>query len=384
MKSSSVPSIFETKRTTSPIQIWRWGQDNLLPIALSALSRSSVTHRRILIDKSDYISGRGFKCDSKPLANFTEHCNGMGESLRNVIQRVAMDKCLMGNAFIEVVKKPGTHTLSFYHQDASRCRLNRAKTHIIMHHDWSRFKVDESVKLPVYPCFEEHADGTLHSMIHYKDYEPMYENYGSPKYLAALDAIAIAHKTDRWNVTRLDNAFQPSGVMVLDGGVDSPEQASQIATEAERRFAGNPGQVMFMVKNGADDDTTKFVPITTSADGDWRSLHEQSTSDIIVAHSWFRTLSGLEYVSGFSADRVRNEYDIALSTVIRTEQQEIMEPIRKIIFATLGVDAASLEFINLPPFDSKPAYMRVWEARKADGLDYDSQNIDQTQFLSNI
>ncbi|MEG0033371.1 MAG: phage portal protein, partial [Mucinivorans sp.] len=142
--------------------------------------------------------------------------------------------------------------------------------------------------------------------------------------------------------------------------------------------------VMFMVKNGADDDTTKFVPITTSADGDWRSLHEQSTSDIIVAHSWFRTLSGLEYVSGFSADRVRNEYDIALSTVIRTEQQEIMEPIRKIIFATLGVDAASLEFINLPPFDSKPAYMRVWEARKADGLDYDSQNIDQTQFLSNI
>ncbi|MEG0656505.1 MAG: phage portal protein, partial [Mucinivorans sp.] len=49
-----------TKATKSPLEVWRWGQDNMLPIALTALSRSSVTHRRIIIDKADYISGRGF------------------------------------------------------------------------------------------------------------------------------------------------------------------------------------------------------------------------------------------------------------------------------------------------------------------------------------
>ncbi|MEG1414500.1 MAG: phage portal protein [Mucinivorans sp.] len=373
-----------TKATKSPLEVWRWGQDNMLPIALTALSRSSVTHRRIIIDKADYISGRGFKSDLEQLTAFTQHCNGLGQSLRNVIQCVAMDKCVMGNAFIEVVRVADSPSLSLYHQDASRCRLARDKKHIIMHHDWSHFKAQESVQLSIYPTFEAHPDGTLRAMIHYKDYEPMFENYGSPKYLAALDAIAIAHKTDRWNITRLDNSFQASGVMVLDGDVDSPQDAAQIAIQAEKRFAGNPGQVMFMVKNGADNDTTKFVPITSSFDGDWRELHEQSTTDIIVAHSWFRTLSGLEYVSGFSADRVRNEYDIALSTVIRTEQQELMEPIRKILNSVFQIDSSSLEFINLPPFDAKPAYMYVWEARKADGLDYDPQANSQACFLANL
>lgn len=384
-RNSDLPSnsSMEPQRT-SPKQVWRWGEDNLLPVALSALSRSSVTHRRILIDKADYISGRGFKCDFTQLNALLTSCNSKGQSLRAVIQRVALDKCLFGNAFIEVVRPAKGRSLALFHQDASRCRLSKERTHVVLHHDWSKFKLEESSSLSIYPRFEMHKDGTLRSMIHYNDYEPMFENYGSPKYLAALGAIAIAHKTDRWNITRLDNSFQPSGVMVLDGQVESLDEAAEIARTAEKKFAGNPGQVMFMVKNSLESDTTKFVPINSASDGDWRELHEQSTADIIVAHSWFRTLSGMEYASGFSADRVQNEYNIALATIIRTEQQELLEPLRKIIFDALLYDASSLEFVNIPPFDSKPPYMRVWEARKNDGLNYDSKSAEQNRFLSQI
>lgn len=391
MKKSALQSEALGPSSINPIQtqksklkndqkIWRWGEDNLLPVALSALSRSSVTHRRILIDKADYISGRGFKCDNRALTTFIEKCNPSGQSLRSVIQRATLDKCLFGNAAIEVVIQGSC--IAIFHQDISRARLAEDKQHLVFHHNWANFKASESSTLPIYPLFEKADDGTQRSVIHYKDYEPMFENYGSPKYIAALGAIAIAHKTDRWNIARLDNAFQLSGVMILDGQVDSPEEASQIARQAEQRFSGNPGQVMFMIKNSSDGgDNSKFVPINADADGDWRSLHEQSTSDIIVAHSWFRTLSGLEYVSGFSADRVKNEYDIALSTVIRIEQKTILEPLVQ-TFSRIGVDAKSLDFVNLPPFDAKPAYMQVWEARKADGMEYDRQQ--QSQFLSQI
>ena len=365
--------------------VWRWGADNLLPVALAALSRSSVTHRRILVDKADYVSGRGFSTSDPRLAAWVESCNAKGESLRAVVQRAALDKCLLGNAFVEAVYDPRTARLGLYHQDATRCRLAKERTHVVLHHDWSRFRAAEAARLPIYPLFEEQPDGTLRTAIHYKDYEPMFENYGSPKYLAALNAVAIAHKTDRWNLSRLDNAFQPSGVMVLDGRVDTPEEAEQIARTAERRFAGNPGQVMFLVKNAnGEADSTKFIPIDTRAEGDWRTLHQQSTEDIIVAHSWFRTLSGLEYVSGFSADRVQNEYQIALSTVIRTEQQELLEPLRAIMTDYMGWQTDSLAFVNLPPFDTKPPYMRVWEARKADGLDYNPRDAKQQLFLSQI
>ena len=42
---------------------WRWGSDNLFPNALALMSRRSPTHRRIINDKADYISGKGFTCD---------------------------------------------------------------------------------------------------------------------------------------------------------------------------------------------------------------------------------------------------------------------------------------------------------------------------------
>ena len=73
---------------------------------------------------------------------------------------------------------------------------------------------------------------------------------------------------------------------------------------------------MFVLREGAAEDHSRFIPIASQNEGDWRSLHEQATSDIVVAHSWFRTLSGLDYASGFSAERILHEYEIALNTVI--------------------------------------------------------------------
>ena len=50
----------------------------------------------------------------------------------------------------------------------------------------------------------------------------------------------------------------------------------------------------------------------------------------------------------------------------------------------LAIDCSSLEIINRPPTRSKPIYMKVWEARKADGLDYDESDERQQLYLSEI
>ncbi|WP_274957405.1 phage portal protein [Millionella massiliensis] len=366
--------------------VWRWGSDNRLPEALATLARSSTIHRRIINDKADYISGSGLTVDpSCPrTAALVKAANGQGQSLRTIVQRLALDRCLLGNAFLEIVTDAEHGFLSLYHQDATQCRLARDGADVVLHHDWRQYRASEAVVLPLYPRFEPQPDGTLRSVIHYKDYEPMFRHYGVPKYMAGLSASAIIWKTDRWNISRLDNAFQPSGVMVLDGDTDSEQEADEIVRMAEERFAGRPGQVMFLVKNGIDNDSTKFVPITTTSDGDWKSLHDQAVSDMIVAHSRFRTLSGLEYTTGFSAERVRYEYNIALNTLIRVEQQELIEPLRAVCADIFGEQTRSLTFVNQPPFEVKPEYMRVWEARKADGYDYDPDDPAQQLFLSQI
>ena len=365
---------------------WRWGSDNNLPEALATLSRRSTAHRRIINDKADYISGKGFNYDTSValLDSIVKRANGDGESLRQVLNKLAFDKSLFGNAFLEVVTDENHSFLSLYHQDATRCRVAKQSQHILLHHDWAHFRPSEALSLPLYPKFEKQADGTLRSIIHYKDYEPMFEHYGVPQYIAGMNVSAIAYKTDRWNITRLDNSFQLSGVMMIDNAVDSEEEASKLARMAEQRFAGKPGQVMFIIRDESSDDNSRFIPIESQNDGDWKDLHDQATSDIVVAHSWFRSLSGLDYSSGFSAERILHEYEVALNTVILGEQSELLEPIAHAISSILRIDCSSLEIINRPPTRSKPIYMRVWEARKADGLDYDENDERQQLFLSEI
>ena len=377
---------FGTTRVESDA-FWRWGDDNLFPMALALMARRSTTHRRSINDKADYISGKGFTCDGEhepQLAAFIRRVNGQGESLRQLLSKLAFDKALFGNAFLEAVTDPGHTFLALYHQDATRCRVARDSQHILLHHDWSAFRAEEARTLPLYPLFEEQADGTLRTMIHYKDYEPAFEHYGVPPYIAGLNVSAIAYKTDRWNISRLDNSFQLSGVMMLDSSAGNEADAERIVRLAERKFAGNPGQVMFVIREGGDDDNSRFIPIASQNEGDWEALHEQATADIVVAHSWFRTLSGLDYSSGFSAERILHEYEVALNTVILAEQAELTEPIRRVISELLGFDTSSLEIVNRPPTRSKPIYMKVWEARKADGLDYDPEDPRQQAFLSEI
>lgn len=372
-------------RTVSDKKFWRWGDDNLLPEALAAMARRSTTHRRILNDKADYISGKGFNMeDGLPkLAGFTECVNGGGETLRRLLRKVSFDKLLFGNAFIEIVTDESRSFLAFFHQDASRCRVGRDGT-VILHHDWARFREEEAGAVPLYPEFGKGEDGNLHSMMHFMDYEPGFEHYGVPSYIAGMNVSAIAYKTDRWNISRLDNSFHLSGVMMLDGGVDSEEQAGEIVRLAEKKFAGSPGQVMFMIKDCEGADSSRFIPIASSYEGDWKSLHEQATGDIVVAHSWFRALSGLQYASGFETQRIVHEYEVALNTVILAEQAELLEPLKTVIEDVLREDCSSLVIVNKPPTRMRPDYMRVWEARQADGMDFDPENPREQIFVAEL
>lgn len=267
---------------------------------------------------------------------------------------------------------------------AIRCRLARDGQHVILHHDWNSYRPAEARTLPLYPNFEQQADGSLRSVVHYKEYEPMFSHYGVPKYIAGMGVSAIAYKTDCWNISRLDNSFQLSGVMMLDASIGSEQEAEQIVQTAQRKFAGNPGQVMFVVKEGSENDNSRFIPINSDNEGDWSALHDQATSDIVIAHSWFRSLSGLDYSSGFSAERILHEYEVALNTVILAEQEELLAPIKRVMKEVAGIDPSSLEVINRPPTRSKPIYMKVWEARKADGLEYDANDEKQQYYLSEI
>ena len=64
--------------------------------------------------------------------------------------------------------------------------------------------------------------------------------------------------------------------------------------------------------------------------------------------------------------------------------EKTLSPIKRVMREVVGIDPTSLEVVNRPPTRSKPIYMKVWEARKADGLEYDTEDEKQQYYLSEI
>ncbi|MEE0916642.1 MAG: phage portal protein [Alistipes sp.] len=383
--ANSVPiagDVFKPATSANNGKVWTWGADNLFPQRLGLLARSNSIHRGIMKSKADYIAGRGFAYAEKNIAlqRVVTRANGQ-QSLAEVMHRAIYDKVMTGNGFIEVVIAYGN--IVFFHQDSTRCRVVKADsdTHIVISKDWASHLPEYDVTLPIFPNFELQKDKTMRSMIHLKDYEPMFMHYGVPDYVAGLIDARIGFKTANWNEQRLDNSFQLSGVMSIAQDFEDEEAAESMVRKVQNKFAGKPGQVLFTVSNEAG--SSQFTPIQSSNEGDWLSLHNVAKEDMVTAHSWYVSLSGLDYATGISSDRMLNEYSVALATVIKPEQTEWLEAIRAAL-AKVGIDGSSLEFINQAPIIEKPIYMRVWEARKADGMDYDENDPAQQVYLANI
>ena len=194
-----------------------FGSDNLFPQALAALNRKSISLRGILESKTIYTVAGGFKVEDGNVAaeDFIEDVNSQGQSFTDVFDNHLTDKGIIGNAYLEIVTDKGQKEIMFNHVQAVKCRLSKDKESVLIHPDWSKYENNKKLTntIAIYPKFTEDGN-VLRSIIHVKKYEPDFENYGVPVYIAAMDAAAIGYKTNKWNVSRLDNSFQTSGVLV--------------------------------------------------------------------------------------------------------------------------------------------------------------------------
>ena len=371
---------------------WRFGSDNLFPQAVALLNRKSTVHRGILNSKTKYIAGKKIVCDEKDirLSAWLKDCNANRETLRDVIAKVVFDKLAFGNAYIELVTNGRGSFLNIYHQDATKARLARDGNSVYLFHDWRKALTEktEMKRIPIYPTFEDTGDGYLRSIIHIKEYEPEFENYGIMDWIAGLQVSAIAYKTDKWNISRLDNSFKSSGVLIVSGEFQSDDDWQEFEDSFNDEFIGEgkQGKILLLSQRpGADPDAgTRFIEVGQDAEGDWTNLHTQSTGDLIIAHGWFRALSGIADNTGFDTQRILNEYEVALRTVIADEQERFISLLNRPISDILRLDPSTLAFVNSPPATTRPAYMMVWEARKADGMEYDENDPAQQIYLANI
>lgn len=348
-----------------------FGRDNMFPHACSILNRRSTVHRSVLKFKSIYCAGsRLFLPDPNPdVEDFLRECNGHGESLWDVNLKLFQDKLGIGNAYFEVVTDQQRSFISFFHKDATLCRVGKddMRGRILIHPNWGDWQNSKDLQrsIPMYPNFEL-IEGQWRSMVHVKDYEPEFSVYGIPTWVAGMDAAAIGYKTDKWNLSRLDNEMLSSGTLIIDGNI-SPADAKKLKQDFQNTFTGEgkAGKIFFVVKS-LGGEGTKWLPFSQAKEQDWGQLHKQSGYDIITAHNWFPSLSGVqrEGLTIGNNTQIRTEYEIAKSTVINFEQQRFMNIFKRIFSEVKGWEVEVL-------YDNKPPVSLADKVEPKDVLDKD-------------
>jgi hypothetical protein len=387
--ASNVPTLgpdsLITDRNVRKLGVIPFGSDNLFPQAIAALNRKSGVHRGILNKKTNYITGGGFSTANEDLLAFTKDVNTNKESLTEIIAKLTYDHLSDGNAYFEIITDEKQQYLNIEHHDHTTVRIHESRQGFVSSMNW-RDKKHTTTYYPKFPNVKEFEDGTLRAMLPIRSYEPEFINYGVMDWIAGLDAAAIGYKTNRWNIARLDNSFQTSGVLMISGEFEDDEEALRLKSDITKEFSGEDtqGKVMVIVSS-LDGTNSKFIPFDQKFEGDWNKLSEESIRDLIATHSWYRSLMSLGDNNGFDTNRILNEYDMALIDTIKPKQNLLLRPIKTVIETVLGFDTNDLEFINNAPIQREvDKFLKVWEARKMRGLDFDQKDPEQQKFLFQV
>ena len=341
------PNITEPKNIKDVNTKWiPFGNDNLFPQYLAELKRKSSTQRSVLAQKTVFTSGAKFVCRDESLREFIKDVNSDKESLRDVFKKLADDYYTFGNAYMECVKYDGG--VNLYHIDATTVRVAKSKKEIYVNSDWCKYwnQEDKMSRIPIYPRVAHNK-----FVMHFKDYEPTFNYYGLPDYVAALEHIAVDYEIGKWNHTKFLNGFQPSAIVEINGDMGE-EEAQKMVTEAQKKFVGegNNGKILFIVKNG-DTAPANVQIIKDDQDGSWLDLQQITDQNIITANRWQPSLSGIVSSGKMNntGSEIRIAYDLVMTTVIRDTSELLLNGIRTVLYNEMGYDPKDITIHYEPP-----------------------------------
>lgn len=359
-----------------------FGPDNLFPQALALFSRMSPNHRGVLLSKEKHFQGDGIVGLDTASQAWIDKINAEGENLNDVQERFWIDDHRIGNTWIELITDARQSFLFINQLDATKCRKSEDGKQVIIHPDWAAYtrKSDKRrVLIDLYPQWTTAPETpTLRRSVYHKfTYEPEFTYYGIPSHISGKDSVQIDFKTNKWNLARLVNGFRPDN-MIFVPVKDKIESDKVLKEIAKHSGEGNQGKPFVVTKSrameGQKAEDVNIVQLKTEDTGSWQNLHTQSLSDIIMAHSWFRSLCSIPDNTGFDTQRIINEYNIALPQ-IKQSQGKYIKLYQKLHLEVTGKEIA-MEFKNSPPLETDKYYF-IWEMREKKGLSFDENDPAQ-------
>lgn len=336
--------------------------DNSYINDLALRAKRSPTHGAILQSKAIYTSGEDFLYykDSEPISykdleeSFKKYINSVNkdnDSLHWLYSKVAYDFITFGNAYLEGIKSKDFTSIFF--QDATKVRISDDKAYISAY--WREIKNNISTTKD-YPIEEiELWNGRVDTtqkrfIIHLKNDTPEYDYYGLPENVQVLKWADIEYKIVQFNLDMFKNGFFPSVAIDVFGQAPDGMSDKDYVDKIKDSFTdeGN-NHKMFIQLLDDPNQATKITEFSRVQKGQFTELQELATQQIIAGHRWFASLSGIKTSGSLGSNQqIRNEYNIALKSLIIPQFQKPISNLFNKILRIAGYDI-EIGIMNVAP-----------------------------------
>lgn len=373
-------------------------QDGAFLKNLIAIVNNSPTLRRIIEDKTNMVVGDGFipvqgRANSLITTNNSisqlnisssvldelelalSDVNAHGQNLQEVLSAIAFDFFAFGNCFVEMVKATVANEeftyiyhVPIYQVAVKKAGANQLIDHYGIYDYWEEIPLGSDGKayekkgfraIPKYPVFEEYTDQagniTQRSIIHLKQYAPGYFYFGLPEWIGAKMWAEIEYRIQRFNTSKFENGFMPSGLLQLFGSM--PQQAANElinAIESEFTGTGNNHKIFSQVIR---DPALKanWVPMSTEQKGEFLELQQLAASAIVIACRWSKSLAGFATEGQLGTNQqIRQEMEYLQNTVIKPKQNLFLSQIINPYLQEVAKSNTALAGIQLNISNSLP------------------------------
>lgn len=303
-----------------------WGDNNGYSQFLWDNYNDCATLQSIINGTADFVSGEDVICN---VMGFEKTINKNGETINDIVQRIAADYLIFGAFALQVIRNLGGGISEIYWVDINKLRSDEKNEVFFYSDDWS--KSYGRVKYLVYPKFKPN-DSNPSSIFYFKGHKTR-TVYGTPIYNAAIKNIMIDKAITDFHLNEINNNFLSSKLISFNNGVPDDNLKVEIERNLNEKFSGsgNAGRMMISFAESKENAPEVINLSSDDFDSRYESLEKRNNQQIFVAFRCTPTLFGLVTESnGFSTNEYRDSYKIFNRCVVRPIQKNIVDAFDKI------------------------------------------------------
>ena len=205
-----------------------WGFGNQYPAYLRDLYLDVATLETIINGTVDYVLGNSITCN---VERFAESINGAGDTLAELVERLATDYLIYGGFAFAVIRALDGSVGQLEYQDLETVRSNEDNTIFYVAQSWRKGTRVKAIELPKFGA----KDSNPRSLVYVKGSKTR-GVYPIPVW--NVKAAEIERKIGDFHLSNLDNGFAAARIFKFHSGVPDDNTKAEIERGIDTRDTG--------------------------------------------------------------------------------------------------------------------------------------------------